>query len=71
VRRHCDGTDEYLIRRIDRMQDEEPTERGIKASEYEPCACGLTFDDAERMTVYPHLRLASNAIERFAQRGRG
>jgi hypothetical protein len=22
--------------------------------EGEPCACGLTFDDAERMVIWPH-----------------
>lgn len=26
-------------------------------SKYEPCACGLVFDDAERDTIWPHLFL--------------
>jgi hypothetical protein len=28
-----------------------------------PCACGLTFDDVERLVVWPHRRILS-AIER-------
>jgi hypothetical protein len=38
--RTCNGTDPYLL-------NGPTTTSG-------PCACGLTFDDVRRSTVYPH-----------------
>jgi hypothetical protein len=39
--RHCDGTDKHLSR--------------LAANgAYEPCACGLRFDDADRLVIWPH-----------------
>lgn len=47
--RHCDGTDSNLIRKV--------------GDGYEPCACGLTFDDVNHMVIYPHRRLVKDLDE--------
>jgi hypothetical protein len=50
VRRHCDGTDPYLI-----GEDDQPG-----------CACGLVFDDIDRWVIWPHLRVPSPEEKRAA-----
>jgi hypothetical protein len=52
--RRCDGTDPNLL-------DDTPAHPA-------PCACGLTFDDTTRSTVYPHVFLPTAADrQRFAE----
>jgi hypothetical protein len=45
--RTCDGTDAFLL-------DE-------STSTAAPCACGLTFDDVTRSTIYPHVFIPTAA----------
>jgi len=40
-----------MIRNCDGKDDTLPGVDG------EPCACGLSFDDAERMVIWPHEKL--------------
>jgi hypothetical protein len=49
--RHCDGTDPTLVK------EKSDVNMWDCSGGYEPCDCGLTFDDVERMTVYPHERV--------------
>jgi hypothetical protein len=55
--RHCDGTDPNLIRKVYPDVTDLPTYRVA----YEPCACGLMFDDVQRSTVWPHDRIVGNS----------
>jgi hypothetical protein len=48
--RHCNGHDVNLLDR--------PTHHAG------PCACGLTFDDVERSTIYPHVFLPTDEDRR-------
>lgn len=45
--RTCNGADRFLL--------DGPT------SSAGPCACGLTFDDVQRSTVYPHVFIPTRA----------
>ena len=47
--RHCDGNDPNLLTWSDR------TLTGVPMPTRVPCSCGLTFDDVERLTIFPHL----------------
>lgn len=56
--RTCDGTDETLSRPVDTEQvacGSCPDGRRV-VDRYEPCACGLTFDDVDRSVIWPHVR---------------
>jgi hypothetical protein len=53
VHRHCDGTDPYLLREL--RPGEQPSESTFLGMT--PCDCGRTFDDVQRMTIYPHDRV--------------
>lgn len=61
MRRHCDGTDPYLIRH------DPPWEPGLLPREQErgperPCDCGKTFDDVRYLVVYPHPPVAGSPV---------
>jgi hypothetical protein len=60
MQRHCDGSDPNLLR---------PTEHDADQLPYRPCDCGLRFDDAERLVIWPHPRLLTRAekAKRIAQ----
>lgn len=48
--RTCDGNDPNLKReQVDRI-----SASGQESTKWVPCDCGTTFDDVERLTVYPH-----------------
>lgn len=46
--RYCDGKDVNLIRQI-------------KSGAYEPCDCGLSFDDVDHTVVFPHTPFAKTS----------
>lgn len=48
--RTCDGTDENLKRE----EVTRTTRAGQECMEWVPCDCGLSFDDVERLVIYPH-----------------
>jgi hypothetical protein len=49
--RYCDGNDPNLVRVSEDWDENQCV--GVK---YEPCACGLTFDDVNHLVIYPHER---------------
>jgi hypothetical protein len=59
--RTCNGTDEFLRReRVTRTSD-----AGQEETAWVPCDCGLTFDDVQRVTIYPHYYIPT-PVEREA-----
>lgn len=48
--RTCDGTDVNLKRE----EVTRTTRAGQECMEWVPCDCGLSFDDVERLVIYPH-----------------
>lgn len=48
--RTCDGTDRNLLHE----QVARVAQSGQETMSWEPCACGLVFDDVERLVIYPH-----------------
>lgn len=53
--RRCDGTDPNLI----------------AADRTSPCACGLAFDDVERMVLWPHLPVGPKLTDAELQAAAG
>lgn len=63
MRRHCDGSDDNLTREVPAEEfdpavmtpsvnwDRIGQQRGIRIVR---CTCGLVFDDAGRLVIYPH-----------------
>lgn len=51
--RHCDGTDENLLMFVDPTTGER-VDRKSNGDIAKPCDCGRVFDDAHRLTFYPH-----------------
>lgn len=46
--RTCNGTDDTLV--VETLDEKDQ-------SCFKSCACGLTFDDAERAVIWPHKEL--------------
>jgi hypothetical protein len=43
------------------------TDPNLHDEKRQPCACGLVFDDADRMVVYPHLPVGGgDPLEKLA-----
>lgn len=61
MRRHCDGTDPNLLQPV--VDQRAALAEGQPG--YRPCACGLRFDDVQRLVIWPHQRLLT-AAERAA-----
>lgn len=58
MRRHCNGTDLHLWMFVDSVGNKvDETKRDQSHEEPIPCNCGLVFDDAQRSTIYPHLKI--------------
>jgi hypothetical protein len=60
MQRHCNGEDLNLIMYMhkDGTRCTAARRRSCSEDEYtpQPCDCGLTFDDINRLTVFPHAR---------------
>lgn len=58
--RTCDGSDESLVMYIDLNGErvEDPT-FGIMAI---PCDCGMVFDDADALVIWPHLAVGPTVV---------
>lgn len=53
--RHCDGTDPNLVMLVDPASGDRVTPQdAVGKLEQRPCDCGLRFDDARRMVIWPH-----------------